>query len=249
MDKFSNNSRNDTEHREPRVQFKFKRHRGQELQRARISTKTFGEHNYWMQVPRNITGLVWHIDNNVLTHEQSTDLFKMAELGWLTLGISSRIEVEHLDAKSQAKKDFLAEKRKPFLVSFAPMNLGHSLLGTSVLAASQDENRLKNVYKAMWPKSDFMSDQSQQETRTMGRSRLRDSLLVSDAIRYGATAFVTHDLGILEASERIRMAFGAFDVLSIEAATLLARSRIAKSRKYKQLRGTGYLWQELPEWP
>lgn len=202
-----------------------------------------------MHVPRNITGLIWHIDNNVLTREESTDLFKMAELGWLTLGISSRIEVEHLDAKSQAKKIFLAEKRKPFLISLAPINLGHSVLGSSVLAAPEDENRLKKVYEALWPNSDFMLDRSQSEKRTMGRSRFRDSLLVSDAIRYCASAFITHDPRILEASQRIRNTFDGFDVISINAATQVARSRIEKSREFSLLRPTYPGSPGLPPWP
>ena len=202
-----------------------------------------------MAVPQNITGLRWHIDNNVLTRKESHDLFRMAELGWLSLDISSRIEVEHLDAKSEAKEIELAKSRSPFVTSFAPFHLGHSILGSSVLGSDEDDARLKRVFISLWPNADFDSDRSQWEKRTMGRSRFRDSLLVSDAIRYAASAFVTHDPGILEASERIRNAFDQFDVISIESATLLAKSRIEKSRRFSLLKPSNPLTRELPNWP
>ena len=198
---------------------------------------------------RNITGLAWHIDNNVLTREESLDLFKMAELGWLSLGISSRIEVEHLDAKTEAKKKELANCRLPFVTSFAPFYLGHSILGSSVLGSDEDGVRLNRVYTAIWPQADFDEDQVQWAKRTMGRSRLRDSLLVSDAIRYCASAFVSHAPRILAASERIRNSFDGFGVMSINSATLLARSRIAKSRRLGLLQPTNQLTQDLSSWP
>lgn len=202
-----------------------------------------------MAVARNITGLNWHIDNNVLTREESLDLFRMAELGWLSLGISSRIEVEHLDAKTDEKKMELAKRRMPFVTSFAPLHLGHSILGSSVVGSDEDDVRLERVFKSLWPNADFDSDRSQWKKRTMGRSRFRDSLLVSDAIRYCASAFVTHDPGILEGSERIRNTFDRFDVISIEAATQLARSRIEKSRRFALLQPSNPSTRELPTWP
>ena len=198
---------------------------------------------------RNITDLAWHIDNNVLTREESLDLFRMAELGWLSLGISSRIEVEHLDAKTEAKKTELANRRLQFVTSFAPYYLGHSIFESSVLGSDEDGVRLKRVHTALWPEADFDEDRVQWEKRTMGRSRIRDSMLVSDAIRYCASAFVTRDLGILAASESIRNSFDGFDVMSINSAMRLARSRIAKSRRSGLLRPTNPLTQDLPSWP
>jgi len=202
-----------------------------------------------MVVARNITGLYWHIDNNVLTREESLDLFRMAELGWLSLGISSRIEVEHLDAKTDAEKIELAKSRMRFVTSLAPLVLGHSILGSSVLGSDEDDIRIQQVHSALWPNSDFESDRSQWEKRTMGRSRFRDSLLVADANRYCASAFITHDPGILKGSERIRNSFEKFDVISIEAATLLARSRIEKRKRYELLRPSNSPTRELPNWP
>lgn len=202
-----------------------------------------------MAVARNITSLTWHIDNNVLTSDESHDLFRMAKLGWLSLGISSRIEMEHLDAKSEAKKLELAKSRSRFMKSLAPLYLDHSILDTSVLGSEGDDLRLKQVHNALWPKADFDSDLLQWERRTKGRSRLRDSMLISDAIRYCASALVTQDSGILEASQRIRNTFDGFDVISINSATLLARSRIEKSRRFALLRSTHPMTQELPTWP
>lgn len=202
-----------------------------------------------MTVVRNITGLRWYLDNNVLTRDDSQDLFKMAELGWLSLSISSRIEVEHLDAKTEEKRLELARSRFPFVTSYAPLFLGHSLPGTSVLGSDKDDFRLRLVHSLIWPNADFEFDRGQWEKRTMGRSRVRDSMLVSDAIRYCASAFVSHDPGILEASERIRNAFSGFDVISINSATLLARSRIEKSRRFAVLRPTNQSTRDLPSWP
>lgn len=200
-------------------------------------------------VPQNLTGLIWQLDNNVLTLTESNDLIKMYHLGWLLLGISSNIEIEHLDSTSDSERNTLDEKRAQFPVSFAPMILGHSLLGRSVLASSDDEPRLEQVHRALWPNSNLEKDRKTTKKRTAGRSRFRDSMLVSDSIRCGASKFVTNDFGILEGSERIRKTFENFDVISIQAATLLAKSRIAKRRKLEQLRTTNIDGQELPEWP
>lgn len=167
----------------------------------------------------------------------------------MLLGISSNIEIEHLDSTSEGKRRNLEERRALFPVSFAPMILDHSLLGRSVLSSPYDESRLELVHQALWPNSNLNEDRKLTNKRTDGRSRYRDSLLVSDAIRYCASKFVTNDLGVLKSSERIRKTFESFDVISIRAATLLAKSHIAKRRKLEQLRPTKIDGQEFPTWP
>lgn len=202
-----------------------------------------------MQASRNITGLYWHIDNNVLTRVEAKNLIRLSEIGWIYLGMSSIIEIEHMNVKDEDKKKLLAERRSLFVVSFAPHILGESLLGKSVLSSQEDEDRIRRVHQTLWPIADIEKDSHSSGRRSMGRSRYRDSQIVANAIRYCASALVTHDQKILEASERIRTAFNGFDVISIEAATLRALASVDRKRRFARLRPSAPSIQNLPDWP
>ena len=202
-----------------------------------------------MAKPYNLTGISWHIDNNVLTNSSAETLRGLFEHGWVLLTISSTIEVEHLGATSKEDAARLEESRAPFFISFAPLVLDHSILGKSVLEADIDEERLIKVHKAIWPASNLESDRDNPYRRSMGRSRFRDSLIVAHAIRDIASALVTDDLGILSANERIQMEFPNFKVISINAATDLALARVEKVRRLAKGDTNSRLGTRLPEWP
>jgi hypothetical protein len=116
----------------------------------------------------------------------------------------------------------------------------------SIIGGVADEQRLRNVFAALWPTNDYEAD-GQKKTRE-GRTRFRDAMHVATAIRYSGTGFITEDSGILRAAARIASEFNGFIVLSIADATERSFEEVRRVRRGAEVMGMPEP-TSLPDWP
>ncbi len=199
---------------------------------------------------RNLTRLSWYFDTNIIDHPDFDDLSRMHDLEWIYLQSPDTVLLELSTAKDIDKRETLLDLQAKFPISMGPSVFGHSRLGFSVLGSEIDEARLDSVHKIIWNGKTFQDDATQSDLgNRAARSRLRDSMIVATTIRYAHKALITEDLGLLAASNALKVEYQGFQIINIRHARALAFSAIARVRKFRELEPENRWVQDLPEWP
>ena len=178
---------------------------------------------------RNLTGLSWIVDVHVLDHPDAADLRRMGVLGWVHLQTADTTMTEVGAAKDPATVERVRGALEQFPVLMGPMVLGHSVLGYSVLGSQGDSDRIRLAYSTLWPNNSYADDGSM--TTAMGRTRFRDALHVATGVRYALQGFVTNDGPVLNRAHDVAVTFDGFALLSVEQATIRARTEIGHVRR------------------
>jgi predicted nucleic acid-binding protein len=197
---------------------------------------------------RNITGLHWALDTNIIGNHNLKTLKKLFSLGWIYLETPDTVQFELTFTKDKKRKRDLLEERNSFPMPMGPTVLNHSQLGFSVNGSPQDEERLHEVHLTIWKSHTFEQDASVAELNTKARHRLRDTMIISTSIRYNLNTLVSLDDGLLEASSRLVEKYG-IRVISLESATLEALAAVQGTRKKAQLMTNSVWYKNLPKWP
>jgi len=198
---------------------------------------------------RNIIGHTWCIDNHVVDSPEAEELRRLFREGWICLIAPDTVLTEQLEAQDEVTRERLLEQLSEFTIQHGPIILGHSVLGFSVSGSHEDEMRIQNVHKMLWPSRNLEIDRRNVNSIRMARNCFRDTLIAANAIRYAVVALVTNDKGILKARDRLRKEFNGFDVMSISEATALAFDEVRSARKYAELEPNDSNYHNLPDWP
>lgn len=197
---------------------------------------------------RNLTGLRWSIDTNIIILNECENLYRLYELGWISLETPDTVEFElsKIDDPQIRAKRF--EQRANFAMPLGPAVLDQSRLGLSVMGSKEDESRLKNIHGLIWGSSTCDLDFSACFTSTKSQHRLRDSMIVSTSIRYGISALITRDDKLLASSPRLKENY-EFAVISPEYALSIAEAEVQRTRKVAHQLKDSRWYQDLPNWP
>lgn len=201
-----------------------------------------------MPPARNITGIHWALDTNIIGNREIKTLKKLFGLGWIYLETPDTVQFELTFTKNKKKKKALLFERSTFPMPMGPIVLDHSQLGFSVNGSPEDERRLQEVHQLIWKTHTFQEDVGFAKTNAKARHRVRDSMIISTAIRYNLNALVSLDDGLLEASSRLFEEFG-LRVITLGAATNEALAAVHKVREKSQLMPTSVWYKDLPKWP
>ena len=197
---------------------------------------------------RNITGLHWALDTNIIGNPNLKTLKKLFGLGWIYLETPDTVQFELTQTKNGDKRRDLLEERNSFPMPMGPTVLNHSQLGFSVNGSPQDEARLHEVHLAIWKSHTFEQDSSVAELNTKARHRLRDTMIISTSIRYNLNTLVSLDDALLEASPHLFEKYG-IRVITLESATLEALAAVQGTRKKARVMTDSVWYKDLPKWP
>ena len=192
------------------------------------------------------TGLNWYIDVHVIDRPAADDLRRLRDAGWICLNVTDTAHKETSAAKDEITRHRLEDQLLAYPIAMGPQVPGHSLSDISVRGGVADEQRLRNVFAALWPTNDYEDDVQQKTARA--RTRFRDAMHVATAIRYSGTGFITEDSGILKAAARIASALNGFIVLSIADATERSFEVVRRVRHGAEKMGMPEP-TSLPDWP
>jgi len=192
------------------------------------------------------TGLNWYIDVHVIDRPAADNLRRLRDAGWIYLSVTDTAHTETSAAKNEITRQRLADQLLAYPMAMGALVLDHSRLDMSVLGGVADEQRLRNVFAALWATNDYEND-GQMKTST-GRTRFRDAMHVATAIRYLGTGFITEDSKILKAAARIGREFNGFIVLSIADATERSFEEVRRVRSGAEIMGRPEP-TSLPDWP
>lgn len=197
---------------------------------------------------RNITGLRFSIDTNVIIHGGTEWLLKYYEHGWIYLETPDTVEFELSQAKDPETKELRHKQRQVFPMPFGPAVLDQFRLDYAVLGTSEDELRLRNVHRLIWGEATFNLDHSTNFKSRKSHHRLRDSMIISTSIRYGISALITWEKALLSASPLLSKHYG-FTVINPETALSMAETEVARIKHMAQHETGSFWYQALPEWP
>lgn len=197
---------------------------------------------------RNITGIHWSLDTNIIGNRDLRTLKRLFSLGWIYLETPDTVQFELTFTKNQKKRKELLFERSSFPMPMGPIVLNHSQLGFSVKGSPEDETRLQEVHQLIWKTHTFQDDAALAESNGKARHRLRDSMIVSTTIRYNLEALVSLDDGLLDASSRLFDKYG-MRVIALDSATQEALAAVRKTREKSQLMPTSIWYKDLPKWP
>lgn len=197
---------------------------------------------------RNITGLQWALDTNIIGNPELVELTRMFELGWIYLETPDTVQFELSRAKDEFARERLLEERSGFPMPLGPTVLNHSQIGFSVNGSAQDEERLHDVHLIIWKTQSFQEDALVAEKNAKARNRVRDTMIVSTSIRYKLDTLVSLDEGLLDASARLSEKFG-IRVISLSSAKSEAFRAVSKAREKAAVMGDSVWYKELPNWP
>jgi hypothetical protein len=116
----------------------------------------------------------------------------------------------------------------------------------SIIGGVADEQRLRNVFAALWPTNDYEAD-GQKKTRE-GRTRFKDAMHVATTIRYSGTGLHHRGLRDSQAAARTASEFNGFIVVSIADATersVEGVRRVWRGAEVMRMPEPIY----LPDWP
>ena len=190
---------------------------------------------------RNLTGISYYVDNHVIDSKKAKLLRKFHLHGWIYLQVSDTVLTEILSAQSKLKKWKLVRSISIFPISMGPTVLGSSIQGFSLIGSEVDKSRIEKIHVLLWPNHTFDSDNAIMRENSKARTRVRDTLIVSNTIRYSISYLVTEDKEILKAQSRIRSEFSSFYAIDINAATLESIKAVARARTHSK--------ESLPRWP
>jgi len=196
------------------------------------------------QLP-NILGLLVYRDTNVLDHGRSAELdllLRLRDEGWVQLATTDTAATEISDASDPATRDALAAEIATGFISMGPMVLGHSQLGRSVLGSDEDAQRLHDVHRLIWNRE--WEQEGPSESKQAPR-RIRDTMHVATAIRYGGDVFVTNDQAVVDAGPKIAEKYRLRICSPARALAELGSEITLMRHRWERFAYT----QSLPEWP
>ena len=202
----------------------------------------------FMPPTRNITGIHWALDTNIIGNKNLKTLKRLFSLGWIYLETPDTVQFEISFTKDEKKKKRLLTERSSFPMPMGPIVLNHSQLGFSVNSSPEDETRLYEVHQIIWSSRTFKEDAAEAETNAKARHRLRDTMIVSTSIRYNLNTLVSLDERLLSASSRLFEKYG-LRVISLETATVEALAVVRGTRKKAQVLSDSVWFKNLPKWP
>lgn len=179
---------------------------------------------------QNRTDLALVVDCNFITAAPSSEMVRLQELhdrGWINLTRTDTMDTE-LAAASDDKRDALLEQSRQYVEHFGPTVIGHSRLGSCVVAGDEDEDRHDRVFRILFPGV---------VPATAKVNHFRDAMHVATAIRYGAKGFVTNERRLLNKDPAMREAFNNFRILSPADALALGERLVAKYMLRRELTG------------
>lgn len=173
-----------------------------------------------------ILSILLYIDVHVIdTPDTSAVALKRLHAdGWVQLHVTDTAQVEMSQAKDE-KRDRLLRAVSAFPLSRGPGVYGHSNYDVAVYAGDHDDARLDAVHHILWPNS------PREAEGKLARRRIRDSMHVATAIRYGAAAFVTLENAMLRKDAEIAAKFDGFHIWSPERALAVVEKRMANLRR------------------
>lgn len=197
---------------------------------------------------RNITGIHWALDTNIIGNPKLKKLKRLHGLGWIYLETPDTVQFELMFTKDEKKRKVLLEERSSFPMPMGPMVMDHSQLGCSVNGSPEDEERLREVHLIIWQSHTFDADALVAEENTKARHRLRDTMIVSTSIRYNLNTLVSLDVGLLNASPRLFEKY-RIRVISLDSANIEALAEVKGVRRKVEIMRDSVWYKDLPKWP
>jgi predicted nucleic acid-binding protein len=212
---------------------------------------TLGEGSMMAYIPgtRNITGLSWCLDTNIVDNPDFEFIRRLFEVGWIYLQTPSTVFMELSNRKDPEAREELLELRNPFCMPMGIMVLGHAQLDLAVFASEADVKLLHQIHERLW-NTTFEEDAAKSDNGVhKAQNRIRDSMIVHTSIRYGASALLTQDQRLLKGAGAVRGLGSNFQILSLESAKRIALHQIARKRYFKTLKPNSVWVKDLPDWP
>jgi len=199
---------------------------------------------------RNITGISWCLDTNIIDNDDFEFIKKLFAVGWIYLQTPSTVYMELSNRKDPKARRDLLELRQPFTIPFGTLVLGHSQLGLSVLGTDKDELVLHKIHELIWNGTTFEVDAAKSDEGVhKAKNRIRDSMIVHTSIRIGASGLITQDIGLLDGAPAISGNFSNFQILSLESAKEIALKEVDRKRHFRTLEPESVWVKDLPDWP
>jgi hypothetical protein len=149
---------------------------------------------------------------------------------------------------AEARQELL-ELREPFPMPMGVMLPGHAQRDFSVTANDEDEKVLHQIHEQLWQATFEQDAAKSNEGVHNAQNRIRDSLIVHTSIRYGASALITEDQGLLRGSGAVSGYGSNLQILSLQSARTIALAEIARKRHFKTLEPDSVWVKDLPDWP
>lgn len=172
---------------------------------------------------QNLSGWKWYLDTHIIDSQSARELFELYTDGWVYLEAPDTVLVEITAAKDKSKKEELLDSISQFPIPLGPITLGSSLVGFGVVGSNDDQRRIDKVHSIVWSGHTFGNDSTKMESNKAARSRVRDTLIVANALRHGVNGLITHDEDLTASSVRLRDAGYLLEFLGIEEATRRVR--------------------------
>jgi predicted nucleic acid-binding protein len=212
---------------------------------------TLGEGSMMAYIPgtRNITGLSWCLDTNIVYNPDFEFIRRLFEVGWIYLQTPSTVFMELSNRKDPEAREELLELRNPFCMPMGIMVLGHAQLDLAVFASEADVKLLHQIHERLW-NTTFEEDAAKSDNGVhKAQNRIRDSMIAHTSIRYGASALLTQDQRLLKGASAVLGLGSNFQILSLESAKRIALHQIARKRYFKTLKPNSVWVKDLPDWP
>lgn len=190
------------------------------------------------------TGINWQIDVHVVDSVTAERLRRLRDYGWITLTLSATSLAEMAETSDEDKRERLLDAARNFPISRGSFVLDHSLLGMDFLATQADEERLRRVFNALWPKRDFEAD-ARGDTRN-GRAAFRDAKQVADAIRNSFDSVVTCDRELIVANGRSEL---EVQLMCVRNATQRSVEAVERALRLQAAGSPYYDGRVPPTWP
>ena len=190
------------------------------------------------------TGINWQIDVHVVDSATAERLRRLRDYGWLTLTLSATSLAEIDGTPDEDKRERLMDVAMDFPISRGSFVLNHSVLGMDFLATHADEERLRRVFKVLWPNRGFEAD-ARGASRN-GRTAFRDAKQVCDAIRNAFDSVVTCDRALLASSARSDL---PLELICVREATQRSVEAVERALRLRALGSPYYAGRVPPTWP
>lgn len=131
-----------------------------------------------------------------------------------------------------------------FPISRGSFVLDHSVLGMDFLATHADEERLRRVFKVLWPNRDFEAN-ARGATRN-GPTAFRDAKQIADAIRNAFDSVVTCDRPLVRSSASSDL---SLELICVREATQRSVEAVERALRLQALGSPYYAGRVPPTWP
>lgn len=143
-----------------------------------------------------LTNLTLYIDVHILDSPgEDVCLLKRArDEGWIRLQRTDVMDTELSGKADPVERAQLLDRSSQYAESIGPAIVGHSRIGHCVVGGDEDDERLADVFRILFPNVEPGSARKQHS---------RDAMHISTAIRYAGSGYVTNERKLLNKSEKI----------------------------------------------